>query len=158
MKLLISDANVIIDLFDGDIIDHLFSLPFDFAVPDALYEFELRDYYPDLPDRGLLLLTVKSENTQQSVQLNSRYPKTSSMDCLALTLAMQETCPLLSGDKALRLAAKDQGVAVHGTVWLVEQCTEHRLLTNREAKQAFERMRERGSRLPWKVIEERFQD
>ena len=38
------------------------------------------------------------------------------MDHSALALAMQEKCPLLSGDKDLRVAANSEGVEIHDTV------------------------------------------
>jgi hypothetical protein len=42
-KLLISDANVIIDMEVGGLIKQMFRLEYEFAVPDVLYEEELRE-------------------------------------------------------------------------------------------------------------------
>ena len=50
------------------------------------------------------------------------------MDHSALALAMQEKCPLLTGDKDLRTAAKSEGVEVHGTVWIIEELLNQKLI------------------------------
>ena len=45
MQLLISDANIFIDLLDGDILEPLFKLPFEFLTPDILYYEELEELH-----------------------------------------------------------------------------------------------------------------
>ena len=41
MKVLISDANVLIDMEVGGLIELMFKLPFEFQTPDILFEEEL---------------------------------------------------------------------------------------------------------------------
>jgi len=52
MQLLISDANILIDLEEGEILNSLFSLPYQFTVPDILYFDELEMQHAHLLDRG----------------------------------------------------------------------------------------------------------
>ncbi len=40
-KLLISDANVVIDIIDGGLLEGMFSLEYEYGIPDLLYEDEL---------------------------------------------------------------------------------------------------------------------
>ena len=75
------------------------------------------------------------------------------MDHSALALAMQEKCPLLTGDKDLRVAAKSEGVEVHGTVWIIEELLNHKLIKQVQAKGSFDSMKAKGSRLPWGDVE-----
>lgn len=75
------------------------------------------------------------------------------MDHSALALAMQEKCPLLSGDKDLRVAAKNEGVEIHGTVWIIEELLNHKLLKQVQARASFDSMKAKGSRLPWGDVE-----
>ena len=42
MHVLISDANILIDLEVGGIIEGMFDLPYEFITPDILFEQELR--------------------------------------------------------------------------------------------------------------------
>jgi len=105
MLLLISDANVLIDIEDGNLTPVIFRLPYEIGVPDALFELELKEKHSHLLQVGLKLKTLTAESIQTTEILNTKYPRPSMMDCLALALAMQEQCPLLTGDRDLRAAA-----------------------------------------------------
>ncbi len=41
MRLLISDANILIDMESGELMDKLFALPMQFGIPDLLYYEEI---------------------------------------------------------------------------------------------------------------------
>ena len=43
MKVLVSDTSVLIDLDRGSLVEATFRFPFEFTVPDLLYERELKD-------------------------------------------------------------------------------------------------------------------
>ncbi len=42
MKVLVSDTSALVDLERGSLLDAAFRLPFEFVVPDLLYERELK--------------------------------------------------------------------------------------------------------------------
>ena len=44
MPVLVSDTSVLIDLERGSFLEPVFHLPLEFAVPDLLYERELKDH------------------------------------------------------------------------------------------------------------------
>lgn len=46
MQLLISDANILIDMDDGGLLSSLFKLPYEFVTPDVLFEEELKENHP----------------------------------------------------------------------------------------------------------------
>ena len=121
MLLLVSDANILIDIEDGNLTPHIFQLPFEIAVPDILFEGELREQHSYLLQVGLKVKTLIPAFVKRTEILSSKYPRPSVMDRLALALALQEQCPLLTGDKDLRAAAKGEGIEVHGTLWIVEE-------------------------------------
>lgn len=54
MQLLISDANILIDLEEGELLGLLFQLPYQFSVPDILFAEELEAQHAHLPGMGLL--------------------------------------------------------------------------------------------------------
>ena len=43
MKVIVSDTSVLIDLERGSFLESIFSLPFEFAVPDLLFKRELKN-------------------------------------------------------------------------------------------------------------------
>ena len=150
MQLLINDANILIDIEIAGLTKIVFRLPFTFCTPDLLFYDELGDDYSHLIEHGLRLLELTPRSIQFTLELEHTYKQPSRYDCLALSLAVQEQCPLLTGDRALRKAAEQTNVTVHGMIWLVEKMIEHELLTRATARQAYQKMQLAGSRLPWK--------
>ena len=73
-KLLISDANIVIDVMAGGILEEIFSLDYEFAVPDVLFHEELREQHPDLPEMGLTILALDEAAIIDTVQLGVRHP------------------------------------------------------------------------------------
>ena len=74
-------------------------------------------------------------------------------DILALALARQERCPLLTGDRRMRDAAAAEQTEVYGTLWVVEQLVRSGVVNIGEARAAYEAMRGNGRRLPWQEIQ-----
>ncbi|MES9883884.1 MAG: DUF3368 domain-containing protein [Sedimenticola sp.] len=155
MTLLISDSNILIDMADGGLLEGMFRLQETFAVPDVLYVEELRAQHPELPDLGLVCMTLEGEGVMEAYRLKSLCTgrtAPSQNDLFALLLAKQEECPLLTGDKRLRTLAEKghKDVELRGTLWLVEQMVVEKIITIAEARIAYARMREAGSRPPTK--------
>jgi predicted nucleic acid-binding protein len=153
MRLLISDANIFIDVEDGNLTPVIFQLPFEFAVPDILFELELRQTHSHLLEAGLKVKSLSVDSVKKAESLNFKYPKASMMDHAALALAMQENCPLLTGDRDLRSAAHKENVEVHGTIWIIENLLHQKLLKQKQARKSFDCMKAKGSRLPWGDVE-----
>lgn len=155
-KLLISDANILIDISVGGLLDELFKLNYEYGLPDVLFEYELQTQHPDLPEKGLQVLTLSAEAVDDMTALQAKHRKTgiSIYDCMGLALARQEQCPLLTGDGALRQVSLAEGVDVKGTVWLVEQMLESGVIDVERASVAYQAMKEDGSRLPWGRIQQ----
>ena len=152
MLVLISDANVIIDMEDCGLTQIMFRLPYQFFVPDILYYDELEAEHPDLLGRCLHALELTQVTILKLMALSECYKQPSRYDCLALAAAIQESCTLLTGDKSLRNAAKKEQVDVKGTIWLVEELIKHRLINKQQAGSAFDEMKQAGSRLPWDEV------
>lgn len=154
-RLLISDANILIDMHVGGLLERMFELDREFAVPDALFRDELSVRHGNLPDLGLLVLELGSDGVQFAIELIQQYQylRTSRYDLLAAALARQEECSLLTGDADLRLVCDEQGIEVHGTIWLMDQLHSADLVDADTAEMAYTRMLEHGSRLPMHEIQ-----
>ncbi len=153
MTWLVSDANIFIDMEAGGILDRMFRLPETFAVPNVLFAEELEIHHAHLRESGLVVLDVREEFVREAYRLGGIYKKTSRNDLLALALAKQEQCPLLTGDAKLREAAIQENIEVHGTLWIMERLFLTRVLNTREAAHAYEKMRQDKRRLPWDQVE-----
>ena len=155
--IVISDACVLIDIEQSELTSKMFNLPFKFTVPDVLFAEELNEKHALLISYGLKIETLSSKLVTEAFNLRQKNPRLSVNDLLALTLAKSRNNVLLTGDKALRKIAYEFNLEVHGTIWVVEQMHNHNLLSKNEVKDAFVQMKMHGSRLPWSIIEKKFQ-
>lgn len=152
MPLIISDANVIIDLECAGLTGRIFRLDMEIAVPDLLFHDELSERHSDLPALGLRILELSPELIDAASNLCAHHSAAGIYDMFALALALDQGCPLLTGDKILRLLAGEYGVEVFGTLWLMEKLHESRLITLKEMAEAYEVMLDSQRRLPAEEI------
>ena len=143
---------------DGELITQLFSLPYQFSVPDMLFYDELEQQHRYLLGIGLQVGELNPQSMQQAETLCQLYTQPSRYDCFALVLAKQEQCPLLTGDKNLRKAAESEQVEVHGTLWVVNGLLQHQLINPDTARAAYQKMKVKGRRLPWAIAEKQIKD
>ena len=90
---------------------------------------------------------------QRMAELTAKYPRPGRNDLFALVLAEKEICPLLTGDKDLKVAAESENVEVRGTLWLVSEMVRTGKISVQVARCAYQRMRSHGRRLPWDIAE-----
>lgn len=154
MTLLISDANIFIDFEDGGLLEALFRLPEAIAVPDLLFEDELREQHVNLIEHGLVLVELTEETLDRVLELGGRYSKPSRIDLAALAAAEQEACPLLTGDRNLRAAAQAEGIEVHGTLWVTERLVAAGFISVEALRGAYAKMKASDRRLPWADVEQ----
>lgn len=153
MLAFISDANILIDVEAGGLMAPMFSLGYQFAVPDVLYFEELAEHHAHWRDIGLIVQSLSSEGVARVQALSQKYKRPSRNDLFALALAEQAQCPLLTGDAALRSAAEAERVVVKGTIWLVTEMVRKQCITDTVARVAYKTMQEQGRRLPWDMAE-----
>jgi hypothetical protein len=153
MLAFISDANILIDVEVGGLLAPMFTLGYQFAVPDVLYFEELAEQHAHWRDMGLIVKSLPAEGVARVQVLSQKYKRPSRNDLFALALAEHEQCPLLTGDAALRSAAEAERVEVKGTVWLVTEMVRKQCITATVARVAYKTMQEQGRRLPWELAQ-----
>ena len=133
MKVLVSDTSLLIDLEHGSLIESAFRLPFEFAVPDLLYERELKDYGgADYLRLGLRVEELDGKAVAVALSYRRKRRSLSLPDSFALALAKTNAWTLLSGDRVLRELAKEEKVACHGVLWLLDRIFEHRVISGND--------------------------
>ena len=121
MAVLVSDTSVIIDLERGTLLEDLFRLPFEFAVPDLLFRRELAGPLGDrLVALGLRVEELTSiEITRATVRRERK--ELSTADTFAFAIAESRGWPLLTGDGGLRRLAVECRMEFHGVLWICDQ-------------------------------------
>lgn len=144
MKIAVKDANVFIDLESMGLLDLWFQLG----------HVTLTSSYVvvELEDGGHLnaLATIRAGQVQEATitglemeefdafQRPYQSSGLSLSDVSVLYLAIRENAMLLSGDRLLRNQAKLHTVEVHGTLWILDQLVESKLLDRIVAAQRLE--------------------
>lgn len=125
MLVVVSDSSVLIDLAKAQLIESALALPYDFVVPDVMFADELLDLghytHDDLLGAGISLGVLDGNGVAAAFGYVERYAALSNNDAFALALAAIEGCMLLAGDGALRNAAAEENVEVHGHLWIADE-------------------------------------
>lgn len=129
MRIIINDSSALIDLAKTQLLENLLQLPYRFVIPDVLYADELitlRHYRREqLLNIGFELGTLDGPQVGKVGEYSHRYSALSLNDCFALVMAETTVdAVLLTGDQQLRRVAEQQGVAVHGILWILDQAYE----------------------------------
>jgi len=132
LKAIVSDTSVLIDLERGTFLESMFSLPFEFVVPDLLFDRELKNHNGcALIESGLHIQELDRANLALAMDYYRKYRNSFSIpDVFAYVLAKTNSWILLSGDGALRKLAAEENVKCHGVLWLLDQLHLHRIIDN----------------------------
>jgi predicted nucleic acid-binding protein len=156
------DTNVWIDLHFADLLAIVLRLPFDWLTPDLvvaeLTKTGSRVIGRILTEHGVQERALSPDHVREGARLAALYRHPTRIDLLALALAKSLGVPLLTGDRRLREAADQEGVVVHGVLWLLDQSIAAELLLKAEAAAALKRMLAGGSRLPREEVDDRLRE
>jgi len=145
---LVVDTNIFIDISCGSLEFELFRLLCRISTTDMVFE-EIQEPDPQkLIGYGLEVRSLSGDQIQRIRVLAARYPRPSRPDLSALVLASQLKTMLLTGDRNLRKAARDLGVSVHGTLWVLQELINHNIIAPQKAARALREMPANGRRLP----------
>lgn len=147
-RIVITDANIWIDLHWGGITSEAFKLDRLFKTSDLVAHEILSLAETSLKRMGLQVVELSGVQVLEIVRMARIYPRPSRPDLSALVLAHTEEAILLTGDKALRSAAEIEGVEVRGLLWLLDEMVGNHVLTAVKAIVALQQILDKGSRLP----------
>lgn len=133
MRVLVSDTSVIIDLERGDLLREVFRLPFEFAVPDLLFNRELNgELGRQLVGLGLRVEELTGTEVSHATTVHRSNASLSVPDAFAFSLATVRRWTLLTGDGGLRQFALKEGLIVHGVLWLIDQLENGRHVSSKK--------------------------
>ncbi|MBO4446133.1 MAG: hypothetical protein IK036_02555 [Clostridia bacterium] len=158
-KYVSSDANVWFDFNAISKIDLPFRMPYKYI----MYKEALRDEIISPPellesllDNGLKGVDITTEEFYYAAELGEKYVKLSVYDRIALSIAKNREIVLLTGDGALRKAAESENVSVLGTIGLLDELYENRLISTLVYRGCLRRLKDHNERrLPIDEIDKR---
>jgi rRNA-processing protein FCF1 len=159
MKLLINDANILIDIVKLDIVDAFMSLEFDLHTTDFVLA-ELNDIQQEKIALGRLsiLKTDSVEDFSSIVSLVNLHKGLSFEDCSVWHYTQKMQGTLITGDGMLRKKALNAGLAVKGIIFILEQIKEQNKLPIALCIEKLEVLKTLNERLPKHEIDKRIHD
>ena len=132
MRIVVSDSSCLIDLRKASLLAALLGLPYEFLIPNTLFEDELLSFAPEqkiaLLRAGLKVIDLPGKKVLRAREVVRSVPRLSVHDGFAFALAETHAgCILLTGDGALRTFATEHSVEVRGVLWVVDELYNHRL-------------------------------
>ena len=146
MKVLVSDSSILIEFSKRGILDRMFQLKFQFAVPDLLFHEELIDLDPysrhDLLTFGLSVESLDVEGVELAIAYQSKRPALSLVDSFALALAGQRGWDLLTEDRSMRSVAELEGIVHRDVMWIIDSMLDANILSTPQVLAVLEQMRD----------------
>jgi len=110
MRIVVSDSNCLIDLRKVSLLDTFLRLPYEFLIPNTLFEEELLKFTAAqkeaLIHSGLKVMDLPGERVLRAQEVLRKIPQLSVHDGFAFALAESHPgCILLTGDSKLRTLA-----------------------------------------------------
>lgn len=158
MKLFITDANVFFDLMNIEALPEFFGLDFeicttDFVVDEILRLEQAEQIQNCIRSKQLTVFNFSADEIDEVVNLKTKRTLRRIADKSVLWKALQLKCKLLTGDKSLRSEAEENGLEVHGSIWVVMEIIEAKLLSTAKGIELYEKLKIVNDGLPKDEIE-----
>ena len=163
MKIVINDANILIDLVKLDLLDAFSKLQFDLYTTDFVYE-ELNEEQKSpvtiLNKNGILKILETEElvDFQKITELLESSNGLSFEDCSVWHYREKLSGTLLTGDRKLRKQVSKEGIEVRGILYIFDELIKQNLLDFSHGIEKLKQLDQLNTRLPKKEIEKRIED
>ena len=160
MKIVINDANILIDLVKLELLESFSKLNFDLHTTDFVIE-ELNDEQkaPITELNGLKKLSIIETISIEDFQgINGILENSSGLsfeDCSVWYYSKKLSGVLLTGDGKLRKQASKDNLEIRGIIYLFDEFLNQNLISFEEAVEKIKQLRLLNNRLPKKEIEKR---
>lgn len=163
MEIVVSDTNILIDLYNSGLLYYCKQLDLDFRTLDLIIEEievpEQRATINEIIKNGGLKVCSLTGSQVADVYQKIRYYNgkcnLSPEDISVMVYAIDNHCRLLTGDKTLRKKAILENVTVSGILYLTDMLIRESVLEPTCMIRSLKLLLESNSRLPKKLIEER---
>lgn len=162
-SLVISDANIFLDLISVNLLEEFFQLPCkiettDFVIDEIIQPNQLASVQKFVSSRKLDVISFSFEELIKINDICDNSKNNTSMaDCSVWYRAKEVSGRLLTGDSKLRKSAENDNVKVSGILYIFDNLVEYRIINKIEAAKLLENLISVNSRLPKGECEKRIQ-
>lgn len=165
MEIVINDTNILIDLYNADLLGYCRQLNIEFRTLDVIMEEITVEEQKEsinrlIADGTLKVCALTGEQVAtvyEKIRLYNGVCNLSAEDISVMVYAIDNKCRLLTGDKTLREKAILENVKVSGIFYLTDKLSIDGIIPPLEMIHALELLLETNGRLPKKQIRERIE-
>lgn len=162
MKLIITDTNIFFDIISIGALPEFFSLDYEICTTVFVIEEIMRSDQREVIE---VFIRAKEINvihfTADEIEKIHEFPTEKNFkgitDKSVLWKSLQLDCPLLTGDRKLRIEAEKKGVEVHGSIWVITSLFNAGLIKKEKCVQLLESLKKVNSSLPINEIDKLMQ-
>jgi len=133
VKIIVNDANILIDLVELKILPYFFQLEYEFyttaIILDELLEEQKEALFPYIETGKLIVDDISEIDLIEIFLIRATKPNLSEQDCSAYYQAQKYTAALITSDNTLRKFAQANNVEVHGHLWVFDNLVKDEILT-----------------------------
>lgn len=158
MKLIVTDTNVFFDLMSIEVLSDFFELDYeicttDFVVNEIIRIDQLEQIQIFIRSKKLRVYMLSSDEIEEVINLKTKRNLRRITDKSVLWKALKLKCRLLTGDKNLRSEAKEQGLEVNGSLWVIRTLIETKIISPAVGAELLEKLKKVNDSLPKDEIE-----
>lgn len=139
MKVIVNDANILIDLVELKLLPHFFALQFEFLTTELvlaeLFEEQYQSLLPYIDNGKLIVHEMTGHDLTEILRIRASKPGLSEQDCSAFYQARKNVATLITSDNTLRAFAKEHKLEVHGHLWVFDCMVAADTITTKRACQ-----------------------
>ena len=137
MKVIVNDANILIDLVDLKLLPHFFQIECEFHTTELILEEFLEEQkealLPYIETGKLIIDLIREEDLGEIYTIRMTKPALSEQDCSAFYQARKDNAALITSDNALRKFAKNEDIEVHGHLWVFDHLVDNNIIGGERA-------------------------
>lgn len=133
MRIVVNDANILIDLVKLKLLSHFFALELKFYTTDLilneLHEWQIEEYKHFINMNKLAIIELSEIELIEIQHLRNEKRQLSEQDCSAIICTKKLDGSLITSDKILRNFAVSKNMVVVGHLWIFDKMIEEETIT-----------------------------
>ncbi len=144
MRIVVNDANILIDLVELKILHWFFKLEFEFhttaIILEELFVEQKEALLPYIETGSLIVDDITEEDLIEILKIRNTKPSLSEQDCSAFYHARKYSAALITSDNTLRKFAEANNIEVHGHLWVFDNLVNNKILKSLTAVKKLEEL------------------
>ena len=145
MKIIVNDANILIDLVELNLLDAFFKLNYEFRTTELILDELITEQQdalrPYIEKEKLIVDNITEKDWDEILTIMASKPTLSEQDCSAFCHAKKNSAALITSDNTLRKFAKANNLQIYGHLWVFDILVQKELISHNTAIEKLNKLR-----------------